>query len=447
MPRKATELSALAVSRLSEPGLHYVGGVPGLALQVTPTGARTWVMRVSIGGKRREMGLGGYSASGMTLARARAAALDARDKIKAGVDPIVERRAADSALRAASAKATTFEQAAGAYVAAHEPGWRNAKHAQQWRNTLQKHAYPVIGALLVRDVETAHVMKVLEPIWHDKTETASRVRGRMEQVLDWATARDLRQGENPARWRGHLDKLLARPSKLSQPGHHAALPVDQMGTFMEQLRAAPGTGARALEFAILTAARSGDVRGAVWSEIDLKAAMWTVPGERMKAGKEHRVPLSKPALEILAALPRMAGSDYVFPAPRGGQLSDMTISAVLRRMQVPAVPHGFRSTFRDWASERTNYPRDAAEMARAHTIGDKVEAAYRRGDLFEKRRHMMEAWAAFCATPATSGEVIPLSRGAKARYSLDDLVQGMEPGDMPTAEGWENAPARGKEAP
>ena len=406
MPRKATELSALAVSRLSEPGLHYVGGVPGLALQVTPTGARTWVMRVSIGGKRREMGLGGYSASGMTLARARAAALDARDKIKAGVDPIVERRAADSALRAASAKAMTFEQAARAYVAAHEPGWRNAKHAQQWRNTLQKHAYPVIGALLVRDVETAHVMKVLEPIWHDKTETASRVRGRMEQVLDWATARDLRQGENPARWRGHLDKLLARPSKLSQPGHHAALPVDQMGTFMEQLRAAPGTGARALEFAILTAARSGDVRGAVWSEIDLKAAMWTVPGERMKAGKEHRVPLSKPALEILAALPRMAGSDYVFPAPRGGQLSDMTISAVLRRMQVPAVPHGFRSTFRDWASERTNYPRDVAEMALAHAIGDKVEAAYRRGDLFEKRSAMMSDWAAFLVTPQVSATVI-----------------------------------------
>ena len=415
MPRKASELNALAVSRLTAPGLHFVGGVPGLALQVLPSGARTWVLRVSIGGRRRDMGLGGYSASGMTLARARADALAARTKIKAGVDPIEERRAAKSTLRAANAKAMNFEQAARAYVAAHEPGWRNAKHAQQWRNTLEQYTFPVIGPLMVRDVETAHVLKVLEPIWRDRTETASRLRGRMEQVLDWATARGHRHGVNPARWRGHLDELLPRPSKVAEVEHHSALPVDAVAGFISALREQQGMGARALEFAILTAARSGEVRGAAWSEIDLAAATWIIGADRMKAGKEHRVPLSEPALQLLAALPRIAGSDLVFPAPRGGQLSDMTLSAVLRRMKVPAVPHGFRSTFRDWASERTNYPRDMAEMALAHTIGDKVEAAYRRGDLFDKRRRMMEDWAAFCALPATTGEVIPLNRAAATR--------------------------------
>ena len=408
MPRKASELNALAVSRLTVPGLHFVGGVPGLALQVLPSGARTWVLRISIGGRRRDMGLGGYSASGMTLARARADALAARAKIKAGVDPIEERRAAESTLRAANVKAMTFEQAARGYMAAHEPTWRNAKHAQQWRNTLEQYAYPVIGPLMVRDVELAHVLKVLEPIWREKTETASRLRSRVELVLDWAAARGHRTGVNPARWRGHLDKLLPQPSKVSKPDHHAALPVDALGAFMERLRAAPGMGARALEFAILTAARSGEVRGAAWAEIDLKGAAWTIPGERMKAGKEHRVPLSGPALAVLAALPRFTDSDFVFPAPRGGQLSDMTLSAVLRRMEVPAVPHGFRSTFRDWAAERTSYPNEMAEMALAHTIENKAEAAYRRGDLFEKRRRMMDDWAAFCALPAATGEVIPL---------------------------------------
>ncbi len=408
MPRKASELNALAVSRLTAPGLHFVGGVPGLALQVLPTGARTWVLRISVGGRRRDMGLGGYSASGMTLARARAAALDARDKLKAGIDPIEERRAAESLLRAAHAKVVTFEQAARAYIASHAPGWRNAKHAQQWQNTLEQHAFPVLGPLGVRHIETAHVLAVLEPIWQDRTETASRLRGRIELVLDWATARGHRSGENPARWRGHLDKLLPRPSKVTRAEHHAALPVDAVPGFISALRGQQGMGARALEFAILTAARSGEVRGATWGEIDLKVATWTVPGERMKAGKEHRVPLSKAALQLLADLPRMAGSEFVFSAPRGGQLSDMTLSAVLRRMKVPAVPHGFRSTFRDWAAERTNYPRDVAEMALAHSIGDKVEAAYRRGDLFEKRRRMMDEWAAFCAMPAATGEVIPL---------------------------------------
>jgi integrase len=408
MPRKAKELGPLEVARLRTPGLHAVGNVAGLYLQVLDSGARSWVLRMMIGDKRRDMGLGGYP--DVTLAQARQKAQEKRDMAREGRDPIEERRAARSALRAAQAKAVTFKEAAGAYIEAHESGWRNAKHAQQWRNTLETYAYPKIGALLTRDVDLAHVLSVLEPIWRTKTETASRLRSRVELVLDWATARGYREGLNPARWRGHLDKLLPRPSKLSKIEHHAALSVSDVGAFMQLLREQGGMGARALEFTILTAARSGEVRGATWAEFDLEAGVWIVPGERMKAGKEHRVPLSAAAVKVLKGLPRMAGTTFAFPAPRGGQLSDMTLTAVLRRMEVNAVPHGFRSTFRDWASERTNYPSEMAEMALAHTIGDKVEAAYRRGDMFEKRRRMMDDWARYCAKPQPKGEVIPMKR-------------------------------------
>lgn len=345
MGKKAKELPPLAVSRLTAPGLHFVGGVAGLALQVLPTGGRTWVLRAMIGGKRRDMGLGGYP--DVTLAGARESARRARELIRDGKDPIVEARAAASALRASRAKDMTFEQAAKAYIAAHEPGWRNAKHAQQWQNTLATYAYPVIGSLLARDVELAHVLAILKPIWAEKTETATRLRGRLEQILDWAAARGHREGLNPARWRGHLDKLLARPSKVASVEHHTALPYAEIGAFMQRLSAASGTGARALEFAILTAARSGEVRGVTWPEIDLKSALWTVPGVRMKTGREHRVPLSAAAVALLKDLPRIDGTDLVFPAPRGGVLSDMTLTAVVRRMKVSAVPHGFRSSFRD----------------------------------------------------------------------------------------------------
>jgi len=347
-----------------------------------------------MGGKRREMGLGGFP--DVTLADARAAARKAREQIRLGLDPINEARAAVSANQASRVKDVTFEQAARAYIAAHEAGWRNAKHAQQWRNTLETYAFPVMGRLVVKDVGLPHILAILEPIWKTKTETATRLRGRLEQILDWATARGYRNGLNPARWRGHLDKLLARPSRLAKVRHRPALPYAEISKFMGRLRAAEGMGARALEFAILTAVRSGEVRGATWSEIDLIGKVWTIPAVRMKANREHRVPLSPPALALLGTLPRMTGTDQVFPGPRGGPLSDMTLSAVLRRMKLRAVPHGFRSTFRDWASERTNYPRDVAEMALAHAIGDKVEAAYRRGDLFEKRGRMMVDWAAFC---------------------------------------------------
>lgn len=405
MPRRAKDLSAIEISRLAAPGLHFVGGVAGLALKVQPSGAKSWMLRISVAGKRRDMGLGGFP--DVTLADARRRAREEREKVDKGIDPIDERKAATSRLRAEHAKAITFKASALAYIEAHEAGWRNAKHAEQWRNTLAS-TYPAIGALQVRDVGLQQVLAVLNPIWKTKTETASRLRGRIESVLDWATARGYREGLNPARWKGHLDHLLPAPGKITRVGHHSAVAVGEIGRFMSDLRVQPGVGARALEFVILTAARSGEVRGAKWSEIDLEAAMWTVPGERMKAGKEHRVPLSEAALEVLRAQPRFEGAELVFPAPRGGLLSDMTLVAVMRRMQVKAVPHGFRSTFRDWCSERTNYPREVAEMALAHTIGDKVEAAYRRGDLFDKRRRLMADWATFVAQAELKAEVVPL---------------------------------------
>lgn len=378
-------------------------------MQVQPSGARSWSLRISVAGKRREMGLGGFP--DVTLADARRRARDEREKADKGIDPITERKAAASALRAQLAKALTFKAAALAYIETHEPSWRNAKHAEQWRNTLAS-TYPTIGVMQVRDVALPHVLAVLQPIWKTKTETASRLRGRIESVLDWATARGYREGLNPARWKGHLDQLLPAPGKITKAGHHAAVPVGAIGTFMRTLRGQEGVGAKALEFVILTAARSGEARGATWAEIDLDGATWTVPGDRMKMRKEHKVPLSNPALALLQGLPRVAGTDLAFPAPRGGVLSDMTLVAVMRRMGVAAVPHGFRSTFRDWCSERTNYPREVAEMALAHAIGDKVEAAYRRGDLFEKRRSMMADWAKFLAVPEVKASVVPINRKA-----------------------------------
>ncbi|MEN9416387.1 MAG: hypothetical protein RI988_7 [Pseudomonadota bacterium] len=410
MPKLARELSALEVSRLSAPGLHAVGGTPGLHLRIKPSGAKGWILRIKIGDKRRDIGLGGYSQTGMTLAKARAAALAAREAISSGIDPVERKRTDKSAVRAAQAKELTFKDAALAYIEAHEGSWRNAKHGQQWRNTLEQYAYPVMGSMQVRHVEMAHVLRVLEPIWHEKTETASRLRGRIESVLDWAKGRGYRSGDNPASWKGNLDAQLARPEKIAKVEHHAALKWSEIGAFMESLRAAHGMGARALEFVILTAARSGEVRGATWAEIDLEAKVWTVPGARMKAGKDHRVPLSSTAVSLLEALPKMANNDLVFPALRGGQLSDMTLTAVLRRMKVDAVPHGFRSTFRDWTAEATSYPNHVCEMALAHVVGNAVEAAYRRGDLYEKRRRLMDDWAAFLALPAPAGTVVPMAR-------------------------------------
>lgn len=413
MPKKAPELGPLAVSRLTKPGLHFVGGVAGLALQVTESGARSWVLRAKMGGKRRDKGLGGFP--DVTLAGAREAARTARAKIKEGIDPIEEAKAAKSALVASRAKDVTFEKCAETYIETHEKGWKNAKHRAQWVNTLSTYVYPQFGKLLVRDVELAHVLSVLEPIWTTKTETASRLRGRIESVLDLATARGYRSGLNPARWTGHLEMMLASPKKLTKEKHYPAVPVAQVGTFAAQVRRVPGVGSKALQFALLTAARSGEVRGAVGSEFDFEAQVWTIPAERMKATAEHRVPLSRAALKLIQAQPRIEGTDLIFPSPKGGQISDMTMSQVMRRLKFKdakgevCVPHGLRSTFRDWCAEHTNYPRDMAEMALAHKIPDAVEAAYRRGDMLEKRRRMMNDWAAFCAIEAPrTATVVPL---------------------------------------
>lgn len=410
MPKKAKELSALEVGRLKTPGLFAVGGVPGLQLQVSPTGARTWVLRVMVAGKRRDMGLGGYPAVPLALAREKAR--EARATIEKGVDPIAQRAAARSTLAASRGAEITFEDAARQFIRAKEVEWKNAKHGQQWTNTLETYTFPVVGKLACADVALPHVLKILEPIWTTKTETATRLRGRIESVLDWATVRGFRKGENPARWKGHLDKILPAPGKVAKVEHHGAVAVDDLSTFVAALRKRDGIAARALEFLILTAVRSGEVRGALWSEIDITGRTWTIPPERMKASKEHRVPLSDGALSLLEALPRLAGSDLVFPSPRGLVLSDMTMTAVMRRMKRDEVPHGFRSTFRDWAAERTNYPREVAEMALAHAIGNAVEAAYRRGDLFEKRARMMQEWAKFCDAPAPAGNVVTMNRGA-----------------------------------
>lgn len=403
MPKKATELGPLHVSRLTKPGAHAVGGVAGLQLKINEEGARSWVLRAMVAGKRRDMGLGGYP--DVPLAEARQRARDARAKIHAGTDPIQARRKARSAVAAASAKAKTFDQCAEAYIKAKSGEWANAKHHTQWETTIESYASPVIGGLLVADVDVSNVLKVLEPIWRTKTETASRLRGRIESILDWATARGYRTGENPARWRGHLDQLLARPKKIAKVKHHEAVPVDSVAAFVADLRHVEGTSARALELAVLTAARSGEIRGARWPEIDLDARVWTVPAERMKAKKEHRVPLSTQAFDLLQHLPRTQASDLLFPG-RKGPLSDMSLTAVMRRMKLTAVPHGFRSTFRDWAAERTNYSRDLAEMALAHAIENAVEAAYRRGDMLAKRAAMMQAWADFLDQTHTGGNVL-----------------------------------------
>ncbi|MCY1505984.1 Prophage integrase IntA [compost metagenome] len=348
-----------------------------------------------VGTKRRHMGLGGFP--DVPLARAREKARAARDEIDQGIDPIAQRKAAASLLRAQQATEKTFQQAAEGFLEAHGDTWKNPKHRTQWASTLKTYAYPVMGNLLVRDVGQEHVLAALEPIWKTKNETASRLRGRIENVLDWATVRKYRTGENPARWKGHLDMLLPAPGKIQKVEHHRALPIDATVPFISDLRQREGTAAKALEFTVLCAARSGEVRGAVWPEFDLDAGVWTIPPERMKATKEHRVPLSESALRILRAQPHLKDNELVFPSARGKQLSDMAMTAIMRRMEVDAVPHGFRSTFRDWARERTNYPRDLAEQALAHALDNKVEAAYRRGDALEKRRLMMQEWDDFCS--------------------------------------------------
>lgn len=428
MPRIAAELTALDVKRLAHPGgkrnvLASVGGVPGLHLQLTPNNGRSWVLRAVVGTLRRDIGLGGYP--GVTLAQAREKARAARAEIEAGIDPVERRKAAKAALVAAQRRGLTFADAVDRCLAAKLDGFKNPKHRQQWANTLETYALPDLGKMLVQDIAVQDVLRVLQPIWTDKTETASRLRGRIEAVLSWATVAGHRTGDNPARWAGNLKELLPPPSKVATEGNHPALTIDDAPRWFAALKTREGFGARALELLALTASRSQEVRGALWEEIDLDAALWIVPAARMKMEREHRIPLSAEAVAMLKALPRLAGNPLVFPAARGGQLSDMTLSAAMKRMHQadmdagnagfldrvskrPAVPHGLRSTFRDWVAERTTYPGDMAEVALAHRISNAVEASYRRGDMVEKRRRMMGDWAAFLGANGPEGQVVNL---------------------------------------
>ncbi len=402
----SNELTAVAVKH-ARPGRYGDGG--GLFLLVKDTGRRSWLFRYKAGARVRDMGLGSAAGAGhVTLAEAREKAAAALKVVRSGGDPLTERaeKAAQAlaAVEACKVARLTFKAVAAVYIAANEAGWRSLKHRAQWTSTLTTYAYPHMGDLPVAEVSTAHVMAVLQPIWHGKPETASRLRGRIETVLDYARAREWRTGENPARWRGHVANMLPSREKVARVQHHAALPWRSAGAFMADLRNREAMAARALEFTILTAARTGEVIGARWLEVDLQTGVWTVPAGRMKAGREHRVPLSAAAKAVVSELAKLQpnvythGEAYIFQGARSGQhLSQMAMLMLLRRMgRGDLTAHGFRSTFRDWCAEATDYPHEMAEIALAHTVADKVEAAYRRGDMIEKRRGLMDDWAAFC---------------------------------------------------
>jgi integrase len=392
--------SARSVETVTEIGYHRCDR--GLYLQVARSGTKSWLFRYKspVTGKQREMGLG--SVNLISLAAARDLALECRRQVLSGIDPIEERRRVKRIRQLKQARSITFKEAAEQCIVSKKPEWKNAKHAQQWGNSLATYAYPVFGNLSVSDLDTDLVLKAIEPIWITKAETASRVRQRIETVWDWARARKYVEGENPARLRGHLDKILAKTAKVKRVKHHAAVPYNQIGSFITKLRDRKGTSALALEFMIFTAARTGEVRGARWEEIDLTTKVWTIPVERMKAGKEHRVPLCDRAMEILNSIKSNRNpQEFVFPGWKAGTgLSDGAMLILLKKMDVgPYTPHGFRSTFRDWAAEQAHqFSNETIELALAHTIKNKAEAAYRRGDQLERRGELMTAWNIFVDT-------------------------------------------------
>jgi integrase len=409
MPRKAAGLTARQVQTQRTAGLFADGG--GLYLQVSPTGAKTWIYRFQIAGRRRDMGLG--SAGVFTLGDARQKAAEARRLVAEGIDPIERRTGQAAAAALVTAKVVTFKDCAEAYIDSMRAGWKNAKHGAQWAATLETYAYPVMDSLPIDGIDTGLVLRVLEPIWPTKSETASRVRGRIESILDYAKVRGYRSGENPARWKGHLDHILPAKGAVARVQHHASMPYAELPDFWPRLQVQDGLGARALELCVLTATRTGELLGARWPEIDMETLTWTIPAERMKAGAEHRVPLSDAAMELLRKLAAIRMGDLVFPGQSADRaLSGMTMAMALRRMKVPVTPHGFRSTFRTWVAEQTAFPHEVAEAALAHTQGDKVVAAYQRGDLFEKRRRLMAEWARFCTAPPSAGRVVPIRAGA-----------------------------------
>ena len=421
MPKIAKELSALEVKRLSRPGWHAVGSIAGLLLQIKPPArqgasqARSWILRLRIAGQRQIIGLGSYPQ--VTLAEAREQARKLSTEAKGGVNLLARKRTQRSALIAASAKNKTFRECADAYMEAHASDYTNDKHRKQWASTLEAYAFPVAGRMLVADVTMRHVLDVLLQdtvhrdgssgrLWHTKPETAKRLLDRMRAVLDYATVNEYRTGTNPAIWKGYLDTQLPSPRGLKTVRRHPAIPYDQVGDFMACLRGNDSISARALEFLILTGVRSGSVRLADWSEIDLDKKLWIIPAEHTKARREHRVPLQPQAIQLLKSLPRFAENEKVFPSPTGKALSDMALSQLMRGMRergelkIEAVPHGFRSTFRDWAAEQTNYSDEIRKAASGHMIGDQVKEAYQRTDLLEKRRRLMQEWANFLSKPS-----------------------------------------------
>lgn len=410
--KKVNRLSAIKVASIKKRGLYADGD--GLYLQVTETGGRSWVFRFKAGGRTRDMGLGSLNTLG--LAEARVVAGECRRQRLQGLDPIEARKADRVRAQLDGARSITFDACRDRFIASHRAAWANDKHRKQWESSLKTYVTPVFGALPVQDVNVALVTKALEPIWTIKPETAGRVRGRIERILDWAKVREFRQAENPARWRGHLDALLPSRAKVRRVRHHAALPYAEVPRFLLKLLEREAVAARALEFAILTAARTSEVLGARWDDVDLEKEIWTVPASRMKAKRDHRVPLSAAALAIVERLKAIRQNDLVFPGGRRNKpLSNMSMLMMLRRMgREDLTVHGFRSTFRDWVAEHTNFPREVAEAALAHVVADRTEAAYRRGDLFEKRRNLMAAWATYCQTEPSVGGAVVLMKGTTA---------------------------------
>jgi integrase len=417
-PRTIHRLRAVALIRPMPAGYHADGG--GLYLQVTEGGAKSWIFRYSKGGKRPEMGLGPYSTKTergaesvvVSLEAARSAAAEARALVKSGQDPLELRQAERDRLQAEKARGVTFQTAAKQYIGQHEGTWRNPKHRQQWKNTLATYVYPTLGNVSVAAIGKADVTKILDPIWHEKPETAHRVRGRIERILDWAKGRGYRSGENPARWRGHLDAVYPTRAKVRKVKHHAAVAIDDMPSVYARLCQAEGVAALAARFTILTAVRVGETTGGTKSETT-KPDLWAIPAERMKADRDHNVPLSGEAREVLRLAKEHQTDDRLFPGRRAGR--PLSYTAVIKALRAAgagdATTHGCRSTFRDWASERTSFPSEVAEMALAHAIDDKTEAAYRRGELLKKRTALMEAWAQFVSTPR-GAKVVPLARRA-----------------------------------
>jgi integrase len=418
MARQVNRLSPRFIETHSQSGYYADGG--NLYLQITASGGRSWIFRYRRNGRLRDMGLG--AVRDVSLKQARIQAQDLRGQVREGIDPIENRRR-ERAARLAEAGVTTFSEAAEAYIRSHKAGWKNRKHEAQWASTLETYAYPVIGGHDVEAIEPDHLLKILDPIWREKTETATRVRQRVERVLDYAKARKWRHGENPARWRGGLESLLPNPSILHKVKHHPAMPYDEIGAFMEKLRQKEGVTARCLEVLILTAVRTSDAIKATWDEVDLDKATWTIPGPRLK-GRLNRsrdlvVPLCDRVMTILRELAELRTNGFVFPSPTkvNAGLSDAAMANLLKRMKVSpskAVVHGFRSTFTDWSAEESNASSEVREMCLAHAIPSAVEAAYRRGDLFEKRRTLMDAWSRHCSRQQATAEVVPILKGRTA---------------------------------